>query len=48
MVYNSYLEYIGDDSEMDMKNMVADSVVLEWWKLTDPWQELVKSAEEWE
>lgn len=44
----SYLEYTGDDFEMDMKKMAADSVVQEWWKLTDPCQEPVKSTEEGE
>lgn len=42
----SYLEYTGTDFEADMKKMAADSVTREWWKLTDPCQEPVDSAEE--
>jgi L-rhamnose mutarotase len=42
----SYLEYTGDDFDADMKIMAADSITNEWWKLTDPCQEPVDSAEE--
>lgn len=42
----SYLEYTGDNFESDMKKMAADSITQEWWKLTDPCQEPVESAEE--
>ena len=42
----SYLEYTGDDFDTDMKIMAADSITNEWWKLTDPCQEPVDSAEE--
>ena len=42
----SYLEYTGEDFDADMKKMAADSLTQEWWKLTDPCQEPVESAEE--
>ena len=42
----SYFEYTGSDFEADMKKMAADSITQRWWKLTDPCQEPVKSAEE--
>jgi L-rhamnose mutarotase len=42
----SYLEYTGNDFDADMKKMAADSITREWWKLTDPCQEPVDSAEE--
>jgi L-rhamnose mutarotase len=42
----SYLEYTGTDFDADMKIMAADSITNEWWKLTDPCQEPVESAEE--
>ena len=42
----SYLEYTGDDFDADMKKMAADSLTREWWKLTDPCQEPVKTAGE--
>ena len=42
----SYLEYTGKDFDADMKIMAADSITNEWWKLTDPCQEPVDSAEE--
>jgi len=42
----SYLEYTGVDFDADMKIMAADSITNEWWKLTDPCQEPVDSAEE--
>ena len=42
----SYLEYTGNDFDADMKKMTADSLTNEWWKLTDPCQEPVDSAEE--
>jgi L-rhamnose mutarotase len=44
----SYLEYTGSDFDADMKKMAADSITNEWWKLTDPCQEPVDSAEEGE
>jgi L-rhamnose mutarotase len=42
----SYLEYTGTDFDADMAKMAADSTTQEWWKLTDPCQEPVDSAEE--
>ena len=42
----SYLEYTGNDFDADMKKMAADSTTQRWWKLTDPCQEPVDSAEE--
>jgi len=42
----SYLEYTGSDFDADMAKMAADSTTQEWWKLTDPCQEPVDSAEE--
>jgi L-rhamnose mutarotase len=42
----SYLEYMGDDFDADMKKMAADSLTREWWKLTDPCQEPVETAGE--
>jgi len=42
----SYLEYTGDDFDADMKKMAADSLTQEWWKLTNPCQEPVKTAGE--
>jgi L-rhamnose mutarotase len=35
----SYLEYVGDDFEGDMKRMAADPEVQRWWTFTDPCQE---------
>lgn len=42
----SYFEYTGSDFEADMEKMAQDSLTREWWKLTDPCQEPVESAEE--
>lgn len=42
----SYLEYTGNDFESDMALMAEDSLTREWWKLTDPCQQPVPSAEE--
>ena len=42
----SYFEYTGKDFEADMQKMAADSLTQEWWKLTDPCQQPVKSAGE--
>lgn len=42
----SYLEYTGSDWDADMKKMAADSLTNEWWKLTDPCQEKVETANE--
>lgn len=42
----SYFEYTGSDFEADMELMAQDSITREWWKLTDPCQKPVESAEE--
>jgi len=42
----SYFEYTGSDFEADMEKMAQDSLTREWWKLTDPCQKPVESAEE--
>lgn len=42
----SYFEYTGSDFEADMEKMAQDSLTREWWKLCDPCQEPVESAEE--
>ena len=34
----SYFEYTGTNFEEDMKKMAADSITMEWWKLTNPCQ----------
>ena len=44
----SYFEYVGDDLDADMAKMAADPTTQEWWKLTDPCQEPVESAQEGE
>jgi L-rhamnose mutarotase len=45
----SYFEYIGEDYAADMARMAADPLTQEWWKLTDPCQEPVPTAQagEW-
>ena len=40
----SYLEYVGDDFEADMKKMAADSETQRWWKETDPCQQPLPDA----
>jgi L-rhamnose mutarotase len=35
----SYMEYVGDDFEGDLKRLGANPEVQRWWKLTDPCQE---------
>ena len=44
----SYMEYAGSDFEADMAKMAADPKTQEWWKLTDPCQEPLETAEEGE
>ncbi len=39
----AYFEYMGTDFEADMKLMAADPKTQEWWTLTDPCQEPVKT-----
>ena len=34
----SYLEYVGDDFQADMKKMAADPATQRWWKVTEPCQ----------
>jgi L-rhamnose mutarotase len=41
----SYFEYTGSDFEADMAAMAADETTRRWWKLTDPCQQPVDSAE---
>ena len=46
----SYLEYVGDDFDADMKIMAADETTKKWWKRTDPCQVPVpmrKEGEHW-
>ena len=44
----SYYEYMGIDYEEDMKRMAADPETREWWKLTDPCQQPVDTADKGE
>lgn len=44
----SYFDYVGDNFEEDMKKMASDKKTQEWWKLTDPCQEPVKSSKDGE
>lgn len=44
----SYFEYTGVDFDADMARMAADSMTREWWKLTDPCQLPVETADEGE
>jgi len=39
----SYFEYIGSDYAADMAKMATDPHTQEWWKLTDPCQEPLKT-----
>jgi L-rhamnose mutarotase len=45
----SYYEYIGNDFDSDMDEIARDLVTQDWWKLTDPMQEPLKSRKngEW-
>ncbi len=46
----SYLEYVGDNFESDMAKMGEDPLTQEWWKKTDPCQEVVpwaKQGDKW-
>ena len=40
----SYMEYVGDDFEGDMKRMAANPENQRWWKLTDPCQEPLRGS----
>jgi L-rhamnose mutarotase len=44
----SYYEYIGQDYEEDMWKIGEDATTQEWWKLTDPMQEPIKTRKEGE
>lgn len=45
----SYYEYSGQDYDDDMQKMAEDTIVEDWWKLTDPMQEpfLDRKEGEW-
>ena len=43
-----YYEYTGDNYEMDMEKMAADSTTQKWWELTDSYQIPLDSIEEGE
>jgi len=43
----SHYEYIGNDYANDMK-AIADETTMEWWKLTDPMQELLPTGKKGE
>lgn len=43
-----YYEYTGDNYEMDMEKMAADSTTQKWWELTDTYQIPLDSREEGE
>ena len=40
----SYYEYIGDNYELDMKKIAADSTTQRWWRETDPCQQPLPDA----
>lgn len=44
----SYYEYTGQDYEDDMQKIGKDKTTQEWWKLTDPMQEPLKTRKEGE
>jgi|GEM_PF-677920 len=44
----SYLEYSGNDFDMDMQKMAKDKVTQLWWSYTDPLQYTLPSAEKGE
>lgn len=44
----SYFEYTGDNWELDMEKLAADSTIRAWWKLTDPCQEPTSFAKDGE
>jgi L-rhamnose mutarotase len=44
----SYWEYVGEDYDGDMAEIGRDEVTQEWWKLTDPMQEPLKTRKEGE
>lgn len=44
----SYMEYVGNDYVGDMAEIGRDEVTQEWWKLTDPMQESLKTRRDGE
>lgn len=42
----SYLEYVGDDWDADMKAMADDEMTQKWWKETDPCQNVLPGTPE--
>jgi L-rhamnose mutarotase len=44
----SYLEYEGDDYEADTKLIAGDEATQRWWKLTDPCQQRLGTAQDGE
>lgn len=44
----AYYEYVGDDYDADMAAIRADEITQQWWKLTDPCQEPLPTAQEGE
>jgi len=44
----AYYEYVGDDYDADMAAIRADETTQQWWKLTDPCQEPLPTAQEGE
>jgi L-rhamnose mutarotase len=44
----SYFEYAGNDFDGDMAAIAQDSISQEWWKLTDPMQQPLKTSKEGE
>jgi L-rhamnose mutarotase len=41
----AYYEYLGDDLEADLRKVSEDEATQRWWKLTDPCQQPVMTAE---
>ncbi len=44
----SFYEYIGQDHDVDIRQIGKDTITQEWWKLTDPMQEPLTSRKEGE
>ena len=44
----SYLEYTGSDYERDMAEIATDEATRSWWRLTDPCQQPLDTAEDGE
>jgi L-rhamnose mutarotase len=44
----SYLEYTGSDYERDMAEIATDEATRRWWRLTDPCQQPLDTAEDGE